>query len=232
MKPAEKIFDSGEQLAQQLAQSIADDLRRAVSARGRASLVVSGGRTPARMFAALARQPLAWDKIWITYSDERWVSASHPDSNQAMVQRTLLQHDASAAHFVPLKNSAETAGQGAAECAKAIAAMSRPFDVVILGMGDDGRFASLFPLAPQLAAGLDLTNRQLCIAVDPVSAPHARMRLTLAALLASRRIVIQLSGTTKQTVIHRALQDGAVEELPIRAILRQTQTPVEIYWSN
>lgn len=232
MKPAEIIFDSGEQLAQQLAQSIADDLREAVAARGTASLVVSGGRTPAQMFAVLARQPLAWDKIWITLSDERWVSASHPDSNQAMVQRTLLQHGASAAHFVPLKNSAETAGQGAAESAKAVAAMPRPFDVVVLGMGDDGHFASLFPLAPQLAAGLDLTNRQLCIAVDPVSAPHARMSLTLAALLASRRIVIQLSGTTKLKVIHRALQNGAVEELPIRAILHQAQTLVEIYWSD
>ncbi len=229
---AEYLFETSEQLATALALSIADDLRAAIAARGKASLVVSGGRTPAQMFAALAQQDLAWNKVWITLADERWVDAHHADSNEALVRRTLLQHHAAAAHFVPLKNSALTAKAGEAECEKKLAAMPRPFDVVVLGMGDDGHFASLFPQAPQLSNGLDPANKHLCIAVDPITAPHARMSLTLSALLASRRIVMQLVGEGKWQVYQRALQDGAEKTLPIRSVLQQTKTPVEVYFSK
>jgi 6-phosphogluconolactonase len=228
----EKIFDNGEQLASTLAQSIADDLRTAIAARGAASLVVSGGRTPAQMFAALALHALPWNKVWVTLADERWVDAPHADSNEALVRRTLLQHHAAAAHFVALKNSAATAKEGEADAVKKISAMPRPFDVVVLGMGDDGHFASLFPQAPQLSLGLDRTNKNLCIATDPITAPHARMSLTLSALLASRRIVIQLAGEGKWQVYQRALQAGAEKDLPIRAVIQQTKTPVEVYFAK
>jgi 6-phosphogluconolactonase len=232
LKPIEKLFTSNEQLAVDLAQSIAADLRGAINARGVASLVVSGGRTPAPMFAALAQQSLPWQKVWITLADERWVDANHADSNEALVRRTLLQHHAAAAHFVPLKNAAATAKAGEADGEVALAAMPRPFDVVVLGMGDDGHFASLFPQAPQLALSLDHANKNLCIAVDPITAPHARMSLTLSALLNSHRIVIQLVGEGKWQVYQRALQAGAEKELPIRAVIQQTKTPVEVYFAK
>jgi 6-phosphogluconolactonase len=184
------------------------------------------------MFAALAQQSLAWNKVWITLADERWVDAHHADSNEALVRRTLLQHHAAAAHFVSLKNAAANAKDGEAECEKNILAMPRPFDVVVLGMGDDGHFASLFPQAPQLAAGLDRANKNLCIATDPITAPHARMSLTLSALLNSRRIVIQLAGEGKWKVYQRALQAGVEKELPIRAVIQQTETVVQVYFSK
>jgi 6-phosphogluconolactonase len=230
--PIEKLFASSELLANDLAQSIADDLRAAIAARGVASLVVSGGRTPAPMFAALAQQSLPWTKIWITLADERWVDASHADSNEALVRRTLLQHHAAAAHFVSLKNAASTAKGGEADCETALTTMLRPFDVVVLGMGDDGHFASLFPQAPQLAAGLEQANKKPCIAVDPITAPHERMSLTLSSLLNSRRIVIQLVGEGKWPVYQRALQAGTEKELPIRAVIQQTKTPVEVYFAR
>ena len=184
------------------------------------------------MFAALSQQDLAWDKVWITLTDERWVDADHADSNEAMLRKTLLRHHAAAAHFVPLKNSATTALAGETECEKKLAAVPRPFDVVVLGMGDDGHFASLFPQAPQLATGLNLANQHLCLAVDPITAPHSRMSLTLAALLNSRRIVMQLSGANKWKVYQQALLAGEIKDLPIRAVLKQQQTPVEVYWAK
>jgi 6-phosphogluconolactonase len=232
MTPIAHRFETGEQLAGLLAQSIAADLRAAITTRGKASLVVSGGRTPAQMFAALARQDLAWDKVWITLTDERWVDAHHADSNEAMLRRTLLQHHAAAAQFVPLKNAAATAVAGEAECEKKLTAVPRPFDVVVLGMGDDGHFASLFPQAQQLSRGLDHANKNRCIAVDPVTAPHARMSLTLAALLDSRRIVLQLSGANKWKVYQQAQLAGEVKDLPIRAVLNQTKTAIEVYWAK
>jgi 6-phosphogluconolactonase len=230
--PPEKLFDNGAQLAMALAQSIANDLSAAVAHRGRASLVVSGGRTPVQMFAALSLHKLPWDKVWITLADERWVDAHHADSNEGMLRRHLLQHDAASAHFVPLKNPAAAAKIGESLCEKTLSTVPRPFDVVVLGMGDDGHFASLFPQAPQLEAGLDRANQHLCIATDPITAPHQRMSLTLAALLKSRRIVIQLSGEGKWKVYQRALKTGAEKELPIRAVLKQIETPVDVYFAK
>ena len=228
----EHRFDSMAALVAELAAGIAHDGREALAARGEASLMVSGGRTPAPLFAALAPRPLDWPKVAVGLVDERWVPPDHADSNERLVRSTLLVQAAAAARFVPMKNGAATASAGQPACEAAIRAMPRPFDVCLLGMGDDGHTASLFPRAPQLAAGLDIARDALTIATDPVTAPHQRMSLTLRALLTSRRIVVQLAGDNKWQVYQQALAAGPVSELPIRAVLRQEEVPVDVYWSR
>ncbi len=226
----EHRFDAPEVLNQHLADAIAETLGAAVASRGSAVLVVSGGRTPLPLFHELAQRSLPWSEIWITLADERWVTPDHKDSNEALVRQHLLQGPASAARFVPLKNSAATPEAGEADCAQALAALPRPFDVVILGMGDDGHTASLFPQAPQLQAALTSTTTP-CMAVDPVTVPHARMSLTLSALLESRRIVLHMVGDGKWRVYQQAAATGPVEEFPVRAVLQQNEVPVHVYWS-
>jgi 6-phosphogluconolactonase len=226
----EHRFESAAALAQALAIHVAEDLRAALRSRGRASLVVSGGRTPAPFFAALSQQTLDWAKVWVTLADERWVDESDADSNAALVRKHLLQRQAAGANFVPLKNSAATPAQGEKACEAAIAAMPRPFDVVLLGMGDDGHIASLFPQAPQLKEALAMDSDRLCMAIDPLTAAHPRISLTLPALLASRRVIVLFSGAGKWAVYQRALQPGPAEALPVRAMLRQSEVPVEIYY--
>ena len=194
--------------------------------------MVSGGRTPIPFFSALARMPVDWGKVTIGLVDERWVSVDHEDSNERLVRETLLVQGAAAAIFVPMKNRAISAVAGQPACEDAIAGLPRPFDVVVLGMGNDGHTASLFPKAPQLATALDRALPALTIATDPVTAPHERMSLTQRGLLVSRRVVLLLSGHAKWQVYQRARQPGSLFEFPVRTVLDQSEVPVHVYWSR
>jgi 6-phosphogluconolactonase len=229
---AEKLFSDRQELAPSLARSIAADLDAAVGRRGLASLVVSGGSTPRPLFAELCRHRLPWDRVAVTLADERWVDADDEASNEALVRRHLLVGEAAAARWTGLKTGGATPEEGRDEAEERLRQMPRPFDVVVLGMGTDGHTASLFPAAPELAAGLDLESGRLCLAVHPPAAPHPRISLTLRALLDSRRIVLHLTGEDKLDVYRRALADGPVEEMPVRAVLRATlPLRVEMYWA-
>jgi 6-phosphogluconolactonase len=221
-------FDNAPALDRALADAVAARLTVAIAANGKASLVVSGGRTPVDMLERLSCAQIRWDAVTVTLADERWVEPGHADSNERMVRTHLLRNAAAAARFVPLKNSAATPEAGTAATAAASNSIARPFDVVLLGMGDDAHTASLFPGAAELEAGL--TTAAPCLAVHPLHAPHARMSLSLNSLLDSRSIVVQIAGAGKRSVIERAAEPGPVEDMPIRAILRQRKTPVEIYW--
>jgi 6-phosphogluconolactonase len=191
-------------LSRALSSSIAADLRAAIAARGQASLVVSGGRSPVKLFEDLREHVLDWTQVSVRLVDER---------------------------FAGLKNAAATPALGAAPAWASFASVPQPFDVLVLGMGDDGHTASLFPNSPNLAAGLDPGAAPGCIAMTAPSAPTERLSLNLAALLHSRRIVILLNGESKWRTYIAASQSGPTEHMPVRAVLRQQRTPVDVIWA-
>lgn len=212
-----------------LADFIESELNAAVASRGQASMVVSGGSTPKALFAELSQRSLPWNKITVTLADERWVDPSDKDSNEAMLRETLLTNAAAKARFVALKNNAETAAGGLPVCEQAIADIPQPFDLVVLGMGDDGHTASLFPGVAGTA--LDATQPTLCAAIRPATAAHERMSLTATALLRSRKIILHMVGENKWQVYRQASQMGSADEFPVRVVLHQHDVPVEVYWS-
>ena len=224
-------FPDRESLEQQLAHSIVELLQEGIESQGRASLVVSGGRTPAALFQTLSKADLDWSKVWVTLADERWVPNTHADSNAKSVESNLLINRAATANFIPHFNGAETPFAGAAELSKELATLPEIFDAVILGMGEDGHTASFFPDAPELAAAIDPDGDSICMGVTPPVAPHLRMTLSLPRLLASKRIFVHLCGDGKTPVLEAALGEGAIEQMPIRSVLRQDKTPVDIYWA-
>jgi 6-phosphogluconolactonase len=99
-------------------------------------------------------------------------------------------------------------------------------------MGNDGHTASLFPGAEKLKKATNMQSTVTCMAIAPLTAPHERMTLTLPAILDTRQIVLLIAGQKKYDVLQKALQDGSVEEMPIRFILRQQKTPVTVYWAS
>ena len=228
--PAMKYPDTAT-AAGAFAQRIAGALQAAIAARGSASLVVSGGKSPVALFEVLRGQSLDWSRVAITLADERWVPASDASSNEKLVREHLLRESAAAATFTGLKTAAATPDLGAAEAWERICALPRPFDVVILGMGDDGHTASLFPGSPQLSRALDAAAPPGCIGMTSPSAPHARLSLNLAALLDSRQLFVLLNGDAKWQVYVAAYGPGAAEDMPVRAVLRQPRTPVDVIWS-
>ena len=224
-------FENASALDIALSEKVAAMLAVSIEEQGSASLVVSGGRTPMGFFHLLSQQVLDWSKVTVLLADERWVDAGHADSNEKLVRENLLINEASQATYLALKNDAEQALDGEAECEAALAGLDT-FTVLILGMGDDGHTASLFPGSEALAEGLDMNSGRSCIAVTPLHAPHQRMSLTLPRLLNSQQIVIHISGPSKQEVLQQAQAGDDVMELPIRSILQQQQAPLSIYWAK
>ena len=228
--PTEHLFIDGELAAADMARRIAVILSDAIATRGVATIALSGGRSPRPVLEALAQAPLDWSKLVVTLVDERWVAPDHADSNERLVRETLLQGEAAKARFVGMKNDATDAYAGQPACEAAYAALPWPLDIVLLGMGEDGHTASLFPDAKELTQGL--STEALTLAVTPPAAPHQRMSLSASAILKSRHVFLQIGGAAKKAVYDAALEGGAVEELPIRLALCQHGVSVEVWISE
>ena len=162
-------------LVAELAERIGQSLLKSILAHGRASLVVSGGSTPKALFKKLSTVDIPWQGVVITLVDERWVDQPDPDSNEQLVRQYLLQDRAAVATFVGLKNACSTAAEGETLCEQELRKIPRPFTVLILGMGNDGHTASLFPGSAQLTAATDMNSGKTCMAITPADAPHERM---------------------------------------------------------
>lgn len=217
-------------LATALADAVAADLKTGIAERGAASLAVSGGSTPARFFAALAqRADVDWSKVSVTLVDERWVDGNSDRSNARLVKSKLLQGAAATARFVPLYAGEDEPNQRLIEqTCKMQVSMPHPFDAVILGMGNDGHTASFFPDGDALHQALSEEGPALAIRAPGAGEP--RVTLTLPHLLATRSLYLHIEGAQKAQTLATALGDGPVAEMPVRAVLRQTEKPVNIYW--
>ncbi|MDB2386593.1 6-phosphogluconolactonase [Shewanella sp.] len=226
-----KSFDNQALLAEQLAERIANQLQEAVDTRGKASLVVSGGSTPLALFQLLSKKTIDWNDVYITLADERWVDNDHCDSNERLVSANLLQNRAASAKFCGLKNMYATPYEGQKMAIEQLTHFPKPFDVVVLGMGNDGHTCSWFPCASTEELTHALTTDDLCVAVTPGEAPHARISLSKAGILASRQIYLHIVGEQKLNVYRQALKNNTPGEMPIRAVLDQHKTPVDVYWS-
>jgi 6-phosphogluconolactonase len=224
-------FASKDELDLNLAHYIAEQLQQAIVERGTASLAVSGGRTPAGMFKALRVCDLDWSKVNVTLVDERWVPNDHADSNERLTRENLLQDGAAAAHFISMVNDAATPHEGLAGIEAQMSAIKAPIDILILGMGDDGHTASLFPNAAELEAACAST--QWVAAVTPPEAPHQRITLTLPTIVQARNVLVHITGTGKKELLNTAMQEQkAVTELyPIRRVLDQVTSTAQVFWT-
>ncbi len=213
-------------LADGLAIDVAERLRAAISARGEATLVVSGGRSPVIFFQHLAKQGLDWSKVTISLADERWVPVAHADSNAGLLKQYLLQGPVAKARFLSLYNAAANL-EDAAEQADRLLAELPAIDVLVLGMGDDGHTASLFPNSPNLDQALQADGTRRCWPMLAPTVPHQRLTMSRALLATAHAIVLSISGSSKLTTLSAALASDDVAAMPIRAFL---QPPLEIYW--
>ncbi|MEB0046319.1 MULTISPECIES: 6-phosphogluconolactonase [unclassified Pseudomonas] len=213
-------------LADGLALAVAEQLREAISAHGTATLVVSGGRSPVAFFQNLAKQPLDWSRVVVTLADERWVPVEHADSNAGLIKRYLLQGPAAKATFLSLYSVSANLEQ-AAEQADHMLAELPPIDVLVLGMGDDGHTASLFPNSLNLAAALDADGSRRCWPMLAPSVPHQRLSMSRALLASAKHTVLSISGQSKLITLNAALAGDDVAAMPVRAFL---QSKLEIYW--
>jgi 6-phosphogluconolactonase len=219
------VFKDDTTLATDLAGKVADAIAERLRRDGAASAVIAGGRTPGPFLRALARQPLDWSRVTLLLSDERRVPVDDPASNQRVAREVLTGTPASSSLQV-----IDATGDGALEAWRSrLSTVARPFAAVVLGMGEDGHIASLFPGMPGLAAALDMSGPATVVAgLAPVE-PRARLSLSLAALLDTDLLVLHVTGASKLAVVRQASVPTSELDLPVRALLQQRRVPVHVF---
>lgn len=221
--------------ANTLAAILSEELQRilvdAIAARGSASLALAGGSTPFPIYRRLAAMDLEWSRVSLIPTDERWVQAEHPASNLRAMREAFAA--ARGVRLLSLTPTEPHKQASASFAMNALVELANPFDAVLLGMGGDGHFASLFPGATELEAGLNGDAGALAVHPRPLppEAPFARISLSLDRLLNSRRLLLAVSGRVKRAVLDRAQLVNEPQALPICAMLHQQRLPLEIHWS-
>jgi 6-phosphogluconolactonase len=216
-------------LGQRLAHDIVPELRAAIEVRGGPVLIVSGGSTPMPFFEALAASSLPLEKLSLLMADERWVAPDHDDSNEKLLHTAFAGTSAQIVSLAPYKG--ETVEEGAERLNVALQHQGLCADIAILGMGEDGHTASLFPHHAGLAQGLKADASCDVMAVkDSPKPPSERVTLTYAALMRSRRIIIHCTGIAKKNILAEAAVTHDMRALPIAAFMQQRSVPCSIYW--
>lgn len=224
-------FEDAEAWTEGAANAIAHALGEVLRVRERARLLLSGGSTPGPVYAALSEAGLDWQRVDVGLVDERWLQPDDPDSNAYLVRRTLLRNRASDAPFRGLTRD----GQGIDEAVRAANLHAhQAADVVVLGMGDDGHTASLFPHMRGLVDAL--ASPQAYVAVDAAGCAGAgrfarRISLTPAGLAPSHARFLLIRGESKRALLARAQAGTDLRELPVRLAWATPGAALQAYWA-
>ncbi|MNH53504.1 6-phosphogluconolactonase [compost metagenome] len=229
-----QVLSSPTAWAAAAAARLAAALSEGLAAEGRAVFAGAGGSTPSPIYARLAQVDLDWSNVTATLVDERYVPESSPESNAALMKRTLLTGRAAAARFLPLYAPSVTVDRAAAEASKALAAEGAHLDAVLLGMGEDGHICSMFPDSPTLKTLLTPGLKPAVYGVpagrDGMAPPQERLSINLPYLIGARRVVLALTGSAKRAVFEReAAGDPRVQ--PIAALIA-AKVPLEVLWTE
>lgn len=205
--PSTRIFDTPERLVHTLADMLLRQAASALAAHGRFHLVLAGGSTPRALYTELAKRGAGDEKWHIWYGDERCLPTDHPERNSIMAETAWLATSAippEQRRPIPAEQGAEPA---AAEYTDRLAAVST-FDLVLLGMGEDGHTASLFP--SHAWAGADV------LAVhDAPKPPPDRVSLSAERLSNSQAVWFVVTGEGKREALR---QWDAGETLPVASV--------------
>lgn len=192
------------------AAAVADRIARLISALGCKRIAFTGGSTPIKVLALLKDRPLDWSSVTITLTDDRRVPHDHPASNFGKIHGAL---GSSGASFEQLEEGAAV----------------EPFDLVWLGMGEDGHVASLFPHMCAVVRPGPTVIATTPIPLPP-EAPFDRLTLNQKALKATKEIILVVTGASKKALIERVLAGD--DSYPVADFLRGFGPPVTIYWSE
>lgn len=228
-------FETREEALGYSSRFIAGGLATAIEDRGRASLMVSGGRSPGPLFDQLSSVGLPWEQVTVGLVDERWVPLADDSSNEALVRKYLLKDKAGAAGLIPMKTEALTPCDAVEDRNAAYAPHCAPVDVIVLGMGEDGHTASWFPGAKGLETAIAPAHGEAIAAIDATGCPVAgsntqRLTLTGPVVTSARMALMLLFGDEKLGVLERALQSDPMD-MPVRYAIDKLGPRLSIIWA-
>jgi 6-phosphogluconolactonase len=220
-----RVAASGAPLVSEIDRWIREYLQQAIDKNGTATIALAGGSTPKVVYQALAKANFAWDKLHVFWGDERFVPPSHPDSNEKMARQNWLDLvPIPAANIHPWPTEAGTPEQCAtlyaAELTKYFVAPMPSFDLVLLGMGEDGHTASLFPHTPALT----VMDRSTTVGEKD---GQPRLTLTVPAINNAVCVAFIITGAGKRPALQQVMAPVAdSQQYPSRLI----QPIGKLYW--
>ena len=211
-----QYLDNTDELAQKAADLILENAQRAIEKNGRFKIVLAGGSTPEKAYRLLVQAKTDWSKWHIYYGDERTLAADDKDRNSTLAKDVFLNHVAIPAaqiHTMPT----ELGTKAAKAHYQQIIESALPFDVVLLGMGEDGHTASLFP------NHVNDENESVHAVYNSPKPPSERISLSAKTLSNNHQVLFLLSENNKQTALATWKQGG---DLPVATIF--SKNPIEV----
>ena len=212
-------FPTHAQASSALAARVAEDLEDAIAERGEASVAVPGGTTPGEFLSALGGKTLDWRRITVMLTDERWVPPDHPRSNAGLVSRTLGRKSARY-RWYSLWMEGIAPDDAAAALDAGSTGVAWPLDVLVMGMGEDGHVASLFPGDE---TGFAPRARRFVAVTGPGAEP--RVSLSARSLVRARNAYLLLRGAAKLATLSKALGSS----LPVARVLDARRGKVHVF---
>jgi 6-phosphogluconolactonase len=188
------------------------------------TIAVSGGKSPIKFLNQFSHSNLNFNKIIFTLVDERIVDTNSEDSNQKLIQENLLINNAANAKFISLYDNLSSKNQLTTK----LNSQQFKIDIAILGMGEDGHFASIFPCCNELNIALDLKQTNQFLITSPKSAKYDRISLSLAAIIKIPTLILSIQGQVKLNVLTKANQE--VNTIHPISHLLQAREDLEIFY--
>ncbi len=186
---------------------ISDKLNSSIENIGSGSLVLSGGTSPISIYEELSNIDISWSKVYLTLVDDRLVDPDHKDSNQKLLRNHFIKNKAKNINFFPLTENFLSNTE-----------FKKPFDITILGMGEDGHFASLFPDMINQYEAIDINASPKILITSPQGNPLIpRITMNLSLIMESLSIILLVNGKAKQNIFEKAKQDL---KLPIHHLIK------------
>lgn len=232
------VFPTAERLAEAVAERLVDHAREVLSERGEVSIVLTGGTIANQLYRSLLHiapgRSLDWSRVELWWGDERFLPAGHPDRNETQARAALLDAvplDPARVHPMPASDGDDgddpdaaarryeallAASAGPAGVRPGALARPRQFDVALLGIGEDGHVASLFPSRPERT----IKDRWVAAVRDSPKPPPVRLSLTIPAINAARQIWLVAAGAKKAEAIDLALRGEPLPASIVRGVER------------
>lgn len=215
---------------QALADLTVAALAVALAEKGRATLAVPGGTTPAPYFEALTKSDLDWSKVTILLTDERFVPVTSDRSNARLLNQHLLTGNVAKAKFVPYYRE-DTTPDDLPDVLDPALSQYLPLDFCVLGMGADMHTASIFPGADRLAEALSLDSKHVVLPMRAPGAPEPRLTLTAPVLRAAGEIHLLITGPEKLAALDAARKINDWQKAPVLAVL-QREHDVHVHYAD
>ena len=228
---SEYCYSSKEALFVELREKIVEAIKGRLREQERFVLGLSGGRTPGPLLAALSKEELEWERVDVHLVDERWTSLGSEASNEKMVRGIFMQNQAAAASLVGLPDRDLSTREAVRSHHRRIGGERLRFDLIILGMGEDGHVASLFPGDPDSELALARKNREIYCATRAPSGCRDRVSLTYEGILDSGSLCLLSTGDVKRNLYSRKVSQDRSNWLPVHYLIQQREVPLNVYWA-